>query len=124
MKKFTKLAAVFAALVLAWACFVACSNGDEDDSSVFSLMMTCSKLEDELSLYIGNVIDAQTYNIAVQTARMKCDAAYEAIEDIYTPTVGELQALKAVIEAQLANVKAEYAKLSYDKKKLARPDLF
>lgn len=33
MKKFTKLAAVFAALVLAWACFVACSNGDEDSSS-------------------------------------------------------------------------------------------
>lgn len=33
MKKFTKLAAVFAALVLAWACFVACSNGDDDSSS-------------------------------------------------------------------------------------------
>lgn len=37
MKKFTKLAAVFAALVLTWACFVACSNGDDDSSSVQAL---------------------------------------------------------------------------------------
>lgn len=33
MKKFTKLAAVFAALVLAWACFVACSNSSSDSGS-------------------------------------------------------------------------------------------
>lgn len=33
MKKFAKLVAVFAALMLAWACFVACSNGDDDNGS-------------------------------------------------------------------------------------------
>ena len=33
MKKFEKLVAVFAALMLAWACFVACSNGDDDNGS-------------------------------------------------------------------------------------------
>lgn len=32
MKKFAKLAAVFAALVLALSCFVACSNGDDDSN--------------------------------------------------------------------------------------------
>lgn len=41
MKKFAKLVAVFAALMLAWACFVACSNGDDDngpdDASVKAL---------------------------------------------------------------------------------------
>ncbi len=31
MKKFAKLAAVLAALVLALSCFVACSSGDDDD---------------------------------------------------------------------------------------------
>lgn len=33
MKKFAKLVAVFAALMLAWACFVACSNGDDDNGT-------------------------------------------------------------------------------------------
>lgn len=33
MKKFAKLVAVFAALVLAWACFVACSNSSSDSGS-------------------------------------------------------------------------------------------
>lgn len=33
MKKFAKLVAVFAALMLAWACFVACSNGDDDNGA-------------------------------------------------------------------------------------------
>lgn len=33
MKKFAKLAAVFAALVLTLSCFVACSNGNEDSKS-------------------------------------------------------------------------------------------
>lgn len=33
MKRFTKLAAVFAALMLALACFVACSNGDDSSST-------------------------------------------------------------------------------------------
>ena len=31
MKKFAKLAAVLAALMLALSCFVACSSGDDDD---------------------------------------------------------------------------------------------
>ncbi len=33
MKRFTKLAAVFAALMLSLACFVACSNGDDSSSA-------------------------------------------------------------------------------------------
>lgn len=37
MKKFAKLSAVFAALVLALSCFVACSNGDDDSASVQAL---------------------------------------------------------------------------------------
>lgn len=37
MKKFAKLSAVFAALVLALSCFVACSNGDDDSVSVQAL---------------------------------------------------------------------------------------
>lgn len=37
MKKFAKLSAVFAALVLVLSCFVACSNGDDDSASVQAL---------------------------------------------------------------------------------------
>ena len=36
MKKFVKLAAVFAALVLALSCFVSCSSDDDDDESVLA----------------------------------------------------------------------------------------
>lgn len=51
MKKFVKLTAVFAALVLALSCFVACSSDDDDESVLAGLWID----EDGYGLYIvGN----------------------------------------------------------------------
>lgn len=61
MKKFAKLVAVFAALMLAWACFVACSNGDDDngpdDASVKALQGLWIYEDDVYGFYIaGNTL--------------------------------------------------------------------
>lgn len=52
MKKFVKLAAVFAALVLALSCFVACSSDDGDDESALEGLWYYD--EGEGSYVVGN----------------------------------------------------------------------
>ena len=57
MKKFAKLSAVFAALVLALSCFVACSNGDDDSASVQALQGLWIYEDDVYGFYIaGNTL--------------------------------------------------------------------
>ncbi|MDE5581775.1 MAG: lipocalin family protein [Treponemataceae bacterium] len=55
MKKFAKLSAVFAALVLALSCFVACSNGDDDSASVQALQGLWIQ-DDDSGFYFENNI--------------------------------------------------------------------
>ena len=55
MKKFAKLSAVFAALVLALSCFVACSNGDDDSASVHALQGLWIQ-DDDSGFYFENNI--------------------------------------------------------------------
>ncbi|MDE5776319.1 MAG: lipocalin family protein [Treponemataceae bacterium] len=57
MKKFAKLSAVFAALVLVLSCFVACSNGDDDSASVQALQGLWIYEDDVYGFYIaGNTL--------------------------------------------------------------------
>ncbi len=83
MKKFTNLVAVFAAMILALSCFVACSNGDDDDDGPAVVSTWSSDDYGTLTLYDNGTWTCGEYSGAYKEATSATGTISGDIEGSY-----------------------------------------